>query len=91
MRIWDWTTGDQVGSVDIWPAVLPHRRVRSSLRRQKQTRKKLKLVLTDALPAEDFYEAPEGYMLPSGQGVCVKKIESLELDGKTIVLFYSEG
>ncbi len=92
IRIWDWTTGGQVGSVDIWSDVLPHRRVRSSMRKIKNPKKRVKLDPNEAVgKGGTFYEAPEGWILPSGQGVLIKKMESVEVDGQVVVLFYSEG
>jgi len=93
LRIWDWQQGLQIGSVPIFEAVLPHRRARSSMRRIKKGGKRIKL---DEPTDEDdasrgFYEAPEGFMLPSGQGVCVQRIDSVEIEGKIVVLFHSEG
>lgn len=90
LRIWDWQAGRQVGSVGIWEAVLPHRKARSTMRRNKKA-KKVKVEDGDAQPGDGFYDAPEGWLLPSGQGVCIKKIRSTVVDGKTVVLFFSEG
>jgi tRNA (guanine-N(7)-)-methyltransferase subunit TRM82 len=63
------------------------------MRRIKKGGKRIKL---DEPTEEDdasrgFYEAPEGFMLPSGQGVCVQRIDSVEVEGQTVVLFHSEG
>lgn len=99
LRIWDWEAGSMVGKVDIWSAVLPHRKVRSGMRKLRNPKKRVKL---DPQPAEagegtaqgveeTFYSAPEGYMLPSGQGVLVKKIDSIKVGEETVMLFFSEG
>lgn len=90
LRIWDWQAGQQLVSVGIWEAVLPHRKVRSTMRRNKKARK-VKLEEGDALPGDGFYDAPEGWMLPSGQGVCIKKIRSTVIEDQTVVLIFSEG
>lgn len=89
MRIWDWRAGRQIGQVGIWEAVLPHRKARSTMRRLKKPRK----VKTEGGEGagDGFYDAPEGWLLPSGQGVCVKKIDSVVVGDETIVIFHSEG
>jgi len=93
LRMWDWSSGKQLGSVGIWEAILPHRRVRSSMRRNK--RAKLSAHTGDAAMGGEgekgFYDAPEGWVLPSGQGVCVKKIDTMVVGDETVVLFFSEG
>jgi len=91
MRVWDWATGEQIESVEIWPQVLPHRKVRSSMRKIKNPKKRLKLDPSGARGSGTFYDAPEGWLLPSGQGVRVKKIESIDMDGQVVVVFFSEG
>lgn len=93
MRIWNWTNGEQVGSVHIWADILHHRCVRSSMRKVKNPRKRIKVDPSDSIHEDvgNFYDAPDGWMLPSGQGVCIKKIDSVEVDETVIVLFFSEG
>jgi len=88
MRFWDWRNGKSLGSLGIWEAVLPYRKVRSTMRR---TRKPKKAPAEEYGGEEGFYAAPEGWMLPSGQGVCVKKIDSVQTGAETVVVFYSEG
>lgn len=89
LRIWDWRKGTQVGQVDIEEAVRPHRRVRSSLRRIKNPRKRGKA--EEGAEKDEFYEPPEGYLLPEGQGILIKKIMSVDVGGQAVVLFFSEG
>ncbi|OCF35779.1 hypothetical protein I316_02271 [Kwoniella heveanensis BCC8398] len=102
LRIWDHTTGNLVSKVDIYPAVLPHRRVRASMRKNRFLRKVTEQAPSESNQAaetttsasadeETFYTAPEGWILPSGQGVCVRKIESVRVGDDTVVLFFSEG
>ncbi|WVW85279.1 hypothetical protein I302_107317 [Kwoniella bestiolae CBS 10118] len=96
LRIWDWTTGQSLSKVDIYPAILPHRKVRSYLRknRSKNRMRKVEEGTSEEKEEEEeetFYSAPEGYILPSGQGVCIKKIDSITVGDKTVVLFFSEG
>jgi tRNA (guanine-N(7)-)-methyltransferase subunit TRM82 len=106
MRIWNWETGEALGKVDIYPAVLPHRRARSNLRRVKRKRNAAQAEVEAGgeagssgqaeapksdLAAGSFYAAPEGYALPSGQGVCIKKIRTVKVGDQTMVLFFSEG
>ena len=94
MRIWNWKTGKQVGSIDIADTVLPYRRARSSLRKDKRKLKGKKApaaVEGEVEGEKDFYHVPEGWMLPSGQGILIRNITTLEVGGTVIVLFYSEG
>ena len=90
IRIWDWTSGEQVASVDIWEAVLPGRKVQCPMRQIKRSKKTVKLY-PDAGHRGSFNEAPEGWMLPSGQGVCVKRIDSIVVGHVVVVVFISEG
>ncbi|WWC63655.1 uncharacterized protein I303_106260 [Kwoniella dejecticola CBS 10117] len=100
IRIWDWPTGKLLNKVDIYGAVLPQRKVRSYLRKNKWKGRFMKTVGSSSSSStapvadegeETFYSAPEGYVLPTGQGVCIKKIDSVQVEGQTIVLFFSEG
>ena len=91
IRIWDWTTGVQLGTIEIWSEVLPHRRVRSMMRKLKNPRKGVKLDPSESGDTGAFYIPPEGWLLPSGQGVCVKKIETVNFEDQEIILFFSEG
>ncbi|WVR09333.1 hypothetical protein IAU60_006399 [Kwoniella sp. DSM 27419] len=99
LRIWDIPTGSLLSRVDIYPAVLPHRRVRANMRtsrfKGRQTKAQVPLVLegesSGDADGETFYSAPDGWMLPSGQGVCIKKIQSVRVGNDTVVLFFSEG
>lgn len=89
MRIWNWQTGALESKVDIWGAVLPHRRVRSSMRRLRKNKKKVEE--KSELEETSFYHSPEGWVLPGGQGVCVKKIQTIRVGEETMVVFFSEG
>ncbi|WRT68699.1 uncharacterized protein IL334_005679 [Kwoniella shivajii] len=98
LRIWDWSNGTLLSKVDIYPSVLPHRKVRSYMRKNKSKSRIRKPEDSGETSGEGgreeeetFYTAPEGYILPSGQGVCIKKIDSLQFNGKTMILFFSEG
>lgn len=91
IRIWDWTNGVQVGAIEIWSEILPHRRVRSVMRKVKNPTKRVRLDPSERGDTEGFYIPPEGWLLPSGQGVCVKKIETVNLEDQEVVLFFSEG
>ncbi|ORY32126.1 WD40-repeat-containing domain protein [Naematelia encephala] len=93
IRIWNWTTGEQLGRFDIWQEVLPHRRVRCAMRKLKRAGKKARLDLPANVEVQqqEFYTAPQGWLLPTGQGVCVKKIESVQVGQETVILFSSEG
>lgn len=94
LRIWDWAKGDVAGRVDIMEAILPHRRVRSAMRRLKRAPKRARVeegTSAGETAESSFYEAPEGWLLPSGQGVCVKKIDSVQVGDQMVVLFFSEG
>jgi tRNA (guanine-N(7)-)-methyltransferase subunit TRM82 len=94
LRIWDWAKGTVTGRVDIMEAILPHRRVRSAMRRLKRAPKRARVdegTGVGETAESSFYEAPEGWLLPSGQGVCIKKIDSVQVGAQTVVLFFSEG
>ena len=98
LRVWNWKEGKQVGSIDIGEAVLPYRTARSSLRKDKRKKGKKPKSDSEAVKPEadseegkDFYQVPEGWMLPSGQGILIRSITSLRIADSTIVLFYSEG
>ena len=87
LRIWNWQTGEQLGQVGILEAILPYRKARSTMRKLKKHRK----VRLESETGDGFYDAPEGWMLPSGQGVCIHKIDSVKVNEETVVLFSSEG
>jgi tRNA (guanine-N(7)-)-methyltransferase subunit TRM82 len=96
MRLWNWKSGKQVGSIDIAETILPYRQARSSLRKDKRKLKGKKAPAQNEIEEKeevkkDFYHVPEGWMLPSGQGILVRNITTLQIEGATIVLFYSEG
>lgn len=85
LRIWDWQAGKQLGTVSIEDAVLPHRAARSTLRKDKRRNKGPKR------DQDPFYTVQDGWMLPSGQGICIKNISSVRIGNSTVVLFFSEG
>jgi tRNA (guanine-N(7)-)-methyltransferase subunit TRM82 len=97
MRLCIWKTWRQVGSIDIADTVLPYRRARSSLRKDKRKLKGKKAPVPESegeaegSGEKDFYHVPEGWMLPSGQGILIRNITTLQVEDATIVLFYSEG
>jgi tRNA (guanine-N(7)-)-methyltransferase subunit TRM82 len=93
LQVWDWEAGKLVSRIEIFPAVLPYRRVRPSARRLRSKRKAApsEIAPSDDPTNEGFYIAADGSMYPTGQGVCVEKIDSVVVDGKTVVLFFSEG
>ena len=86
LRVWDWQKGKQLGTVDI-ADVLKYRRVRSTLRKiKRQAGKRTKVESSDP-----FYDVEEGWMLPSGRGLYIKKIDSVRIGECEVVLFYSQG
>lgn len=95
LQVFDWTTGSLLGRIDILSAVSPYRAVRPPTRKIKGKRK---AVGSDSgiTPSDDpatagWFTAPEGHMYPIGQGIAITQIGSMEVDGKTIALFYSRG
>lgn len=87
LRLWNWRQGKQIGSVEIGDAILPYRAVRSTLRKDKRKNKGTKTKKSD----DPFYQLPEGWMLPSGQGFLIRRISTLRIGNNIIVLFFSEG
>ncbi|ORX38234.1 WD40-repeat-containing domain protein [Kockovaella imperatae] len=86
LRTWDWTNGNQLGTVDL-EDVLPYRTVRSTLRKDKKQGKRKH----DADNDDEFERAPEGWTLPSGRGICIKKITSMRIGEKSVIIFFSSG
>lgn len=102
LQIFDWTTGELLRRVEIVSHVLPHRCVRAPPRKMKKSRKQHAAAVesdvseptrtpSDDPASEDWYLAPEGYQLPSGEGVVIEKIDSVEVDGKTVIVLFAEG
>jgi tRNA (guanine-N(7)-)-methyltransferase subunit TRM82 len=97
LRLWNWKEGKQIGSIEVGDAILPHRSARSTLRKDKRKTKGKKAkgseVEVEVAKEEekDFYNVPEGWMLPSGQGILIRQITSLRIGESTVILFYSEG
>lgn len=98
LQIWDWTTGALIRRVEIWPSILPHRRVRPPARRLKNVKRKAVNSAKTGGPkpsddpaAEGWFTAPQGHILPLGQGVCVEAIGSVVVGDKVVGVFFSEG
>ena len=83
LRLWDWNEAKLLRTVDI-SNVLPHRRVRSAPRKVKTSTKR-------RTESDSFYDVPEGWALPSGQGISIKKISSIRIGDTEVVLFFSQG
>lgn len=94
LQVFDWTTGALQGRVDVLGAIAPYRAVRPPARKIKGKRKAVGSGAT--APSDDpaspgWFAAPEGHMYPIGAGVAIGQIGSVDVDGQTVVLFYSRG
>jgi tRNA (guanine-N(7)-)-methyltransferase subunit TRM82 len=99
LQVFDWTTGALLRRVDIFPTVLDYRRVRPSPRKIKNKKRAeaLAAAAKNGPPASDdpkepgFCVAPPGMMFPTGLNICLERIDSVVVDGKTVVVFFAEG
>ncbi|EIW68303.1 hypothetical protein TREMEDRAFT_69302 [Tremella mesenterica DSM 1558] len=94
MRVWGWETGRLIGNIELYEGILPCRKVRAGMRRDARASKRMKMSSStnkDVEKEEEFYVAPEGWRLPSGQGVCIKKIQVIQIESQDVVVFFSEG
>ena len=83
LRLWDLKQAKLLGTVDV-SDVLLCRRVRSAPRKVKGSSKK-------RAESDPFYDVPEGWALPSGQGISIKRISSVRIGEVEVVLFFSQG
>ncbi|BEI94022.1 uncharacterized protein CcaverHIS019_0604810 [Cutaneotrichosporon cavernicola] len=99
LQIFDWTAGALLRRVEIFPAALDYRRVRPSPRKIKN-KKRAEAVAAAAkngpAPSDDprdpgFCVAGAGMMFPTGPNICIEKIDSVVVDGKTVIVFFAEG
>lgn len=94
MQVFDWTSGELLRRVEVVSSILPNRCVRAAARKRSRKNKKgdeTPRTPSDDPASEDWYVAPEGHVLPAGQGVVISKIDSVAVDGKTVVVFFAEG
>lgn len=99
LQVFDWTTGALLRRVDILPTTLDYRRVRPSPRKIKNKKRAeaLAAAAKNGPAASDdprdpgFCVAPPGMMFPTGLNICIERIDSVVVDGKTVVVFFAEG
>lgn len=99
LQLFDWTTGALLRRIDIFPAVLDYRRVRTSARKIKSKKRaeaaaaaaKAGPPASDDPRSEGFCVAPPGMQFPVGPNVCIERIDSVVVDGQTVIVFFSEG
>ncbi len=99
LQVFDWTTGALLRRVDIFPTVLDYRRVRPSPRKIKNKKRAEALAAaakngpaaSDDPKEPGFCVAPAGMMFPTGLNICLERIDSVVVDGKTVVVFFAEG
>ncbi len=96
------STGELLNQIPIDSSVKPYRTVRALMRRMRKRlgdngkgadaveggKEKLALI-PGKLPHtdEEYSSAPDGFGLPSGEGICITKMELVGRD----VVFFSEG
>lgn len=88
LRLWNLETQKLERKISIWDAILPHRKVRSFMRKLRNKKRKVE---DESATTPGFYDSPEGWALPAGKGVCIRKIQTVEVEDKTAVMFFSEG
>ncbi|GMK57345.1 hypothetical protein CspeluHIS016_0401790 [Cutaneotrichosporon spelunceum] len=99
LQVFDWTTGALLRRVDIFPAALDYRRVRPSPRKIKNKKRAeaLAAAAKNGPAASDdprdpgFCVATTGMMFPTGPNICIEKIDTVVVGGKTVVVFFAEG